>query len=150
MTALRQRMVDDLRIRNRSAHTIRIYTDCIANFARYFGKSPELLGPEDEFIRRYLLHVLPRGFQRIRQFGLLSNRRRDELARCRQLLGATEQMVALLGQDYKALYQTLTGTSLLQCPACRTGTMKFLSALVPLHNYRATITQQVFQAIDSS
>ena len=46
MTTLRQRMIDDLRVRNRSAHTIRIYTDCIANFARHFGKSPELLGPE--------------------------------------------------------------------------------------------------------
>ena len=104
----------------------------------------------DEFIRRFLLHVLPRGFQRIRQFGLLANRRRDELARCRQLLGATDQMVESLGQDYKALYQTLTGTSLLQCPACRTGTMRFSSALVPLHNYGATNTQHVFQTIDSS
>src|ERR1044072_5234158 len=51
MTALAQRMVYDLRIRNRPAHTIRIYTDCIANFARHFGKSPELLGPEE--IRQY-------------------------------------------------------------------------------------------------
>ena len=101
-------------------------------------------------MRRFLLHVLPRGFQRIRQFGLLSNRRRDELARCRQLLGATDQTVESLGQDYKALYQTLTGTSLLQCPACRTGTMMFSSALVPLLNYGVTNTPQVFQANDSS
>src|SRR6185369_8783029 len=98
----------------------------------------------DEFMRRFLLHVLPRGFQRIRQFGLLSNRRRDELARCRQLLGATEQADESLCQDYKALYQTLTGASLRQCPACRTGTMIFFSALVPLRNYGATNTPQVF------
>ena len=56
MTALRQRMVDDLRVRNRSAHTIRIYTDCIANFARHFGKSPELLGPEE--IRQYQVYLV--------------------------------------------------------------------------------------------
>ena len=107
-----------------------------------------------EFMRRFLLHVLPRGFQRIRQFGLLANRRRGELARCRQLLGTTDQDVEPLCQDYKSLYQTLTGTSLRQCPACHTGTMKFFSSLVPLSHYGAPRTQQaaaaVFPAIDSS
>ena len=43
----------------------------------------------DEFIRRFLLHVLPRGFHRIRHYGLLaSGRRRDNLARARELLAA--------------------------------------------------------------
>jgi len=43
----------------------------------------------DEFLRRFLLHVLPRGFMRIRHFGLLANRRRAAMvARCRQLLAA--------------------------------------------------------------
>ena len=56
MTTLRQRMIDDLRVRNRSAHTIRIYTDCIANYARHFGKSPELLGPEE--IRQYQVYLV--------------------------------------------------------------------------------------------
>jgi Putative transposase len=42
----------------------------------------------DEFIRRFLMHVLPSGFQRIRYYGLLSNRyRKDKLARCRELIG---------------------------------------------------------------
>lgn len=44
-----------------------------------------------EFIRRFLLHVLPAGFQRIRHFGLLSNRQHaTKFARCRSLLGAGE------------------------------------------------------------
>ena len=43
--------------------------------------------PTDEFIRRFLLHVLPRGFHRIRHYGLLaSGRRRDNLAHARELL----------------------------------------------------------------
>jgi hypothetical protein len=44
--------------------------------------------PAEEFIRRFLIHVLPDGFQRIRYYGFLSNRRREEkLTLCRQLLG---------------------------------------------------------------
>ena len=43
----------------------------------------------DEFLRRFLLHVLPKGLVRIRHFGLFANRRRETArARCRQLLGA--------------------------------------------------------------
>ena len=43
--------------------------------------------PAMEFIRRFLLHVLPAGFHRIRYYGFLGNRvRREKLARCRQLL----------------------------------------------------------------
>jgi hypothetical protein len=109
----------------------------------------------DEFMRRFLLHVLPRGFQRIRQFGLLANRRRAaQLERCRLLLGATAQTVESLCQDYKSLYQTVTGTSLQRCPACRTGAMKFFSPVVPLTNYTAPHHQRtsaiVVQIIDSS
>jgi putative transposase/transposase-like zinc-binding protein len=108
----------------------------------------------EEFMRRFLLHVLPRGFQRLRQFGLLANRRRGELARCRQLLGSTSQTAKSPSQEYQALYQTVTGTSLQQCPACRTGAMKFFSPLPALTNYDAPHHQQaaaiVVRAIDSS
>ena len=56
MTPLRQRMLDDMRVRNFSPKTIQAYIDHIAKFAAYFGKSPELLGPEE--IRRYQLHLV--------------------------------------------------------------------------------------------
>jgi hypothetical protein len=87
----------------------------------------------DEFIRRFVLHVLPRGFQRIRQFGLLANRRRhDQLARCRQLLDTAAPTAPSLPSDYKSLYETVTGESLDHCRVCRTGYMKFAGPLVPL------------------
>ncbi len=45
--------------------------------------------PATEFIRRFLLHVLPDGFMRIRHYGYLANRHRQQkLATCRRLLGA--------------------------------------------------------------
>lgn len=56
MTTLRQRMTDDLRLRNRSLRTIKTYIACVAHFARHFGKSPELLGPEE--IRQYQVYLV--------------------------------------------------------------------------------------------
>jgi hypothetical protein len=59
------------------------YKDYRAN-----GVEKTLTLAADEFIRRFLLHVLPDGFQRIRYFGFLGNRHRQaQLARCRALLG---------------------------------------------------------------
>ncbi len=89
-----------------------------------------------EFMRRFLLHTLPRGFQRLRHFGLLSNRaRRRNLAACRQLLGAADDQSAnqLLPQpcDPHALYQSLTGESLTRCPACRNGQMQPIQLIAP-------------------
>jgi hypothetical protein len=108
--------------------------------------------PVDEFMRRFLLHVLPRGFQRIRQFGLLANRRRHEqLARCRTLLRTTPATRAL-PSDYKSLYETVTRASLERCRVCRTGHMKFAGPLVPLVSYAGSqpLTVVAVQSFDSS
>ena len=86
----------------------------------------------DEFIRRFLLHVLPEGFQRIRYYGFLANRHREhKLARCRQLLAMPqpEPPDDHLARDYRDQYQELTGTSLTECPACQRGRMVIIEVL---------------------
>jgi hypothetical protein len=56
MTPLRRRFIDDLRLRNYSPRTIEAYVACVARFANHFGRSPELLGPED--LRAFQLHLI--------------------------------------------------------------------------------------------
>ena len=77
----------------------------------------------EEFIRRFLLHTLPEGFQRIRYYGLLGNRyRQQNLARCRQLLGMAPPQ-STIPKNYRERYEELTGSSLRQCPVCHHGCM---------------------------
>jgi hypothetical protein len=86
----------------------------------------------EEFIRRFLLHVLPEGFQRIRYYGFLANRyRAQKLARCRVLLGmpAAEPATSEASKDYSERYEELTGSSLWQCPVCHKGRMLVIEIL---------------------
>lgn len=89
----------------------------------------------DEFIRRFLIHVLPRGFMRLRHYGLFANRdRAKKLAKCRLLLGPTElaDTPAPKLTDWKSRYEALTGISFDVCPACRHGRMLCVEVLASL------------------
>ena len=101
----------------------------------------------DEFIRRFLLHVLPRGFQRIRYYGFLGNRyRQQRLQQCRRLLGMQmpdPHPTSPPEHDYRDHYEDLTGRSLRQCPRCQRGRM-VLVAILPKSPDNSPVT------IDSS
>jgi hypothetical protein len=78
----------------------------------------------DEFIRRFLLHVLPNGFMRIRHFGFLANRsRKQKLDRCRVLLGLELQPAPTAKKSARQLMLETTGVDLSRCPACAVGTL---------------------------
>ena len=86
----------------------------------------------DEFIRRFLLHVLPDGFQRIRYYGFLGNRyRKEKLDQCRRLLGmpTPTEPPPPTEKDYRDRYEELTGNSLHQCPQCKQGRMLVIEIL---------------------
>jgi hypothetical protein len=93
----------------------------------------------DEFIRRFLIHVPPHGFQRIRYYGLLGNRYRNEkLARCRELLCMTKpeppptKADDSADADYRKRVEHLTGVALWECPGCRQGRMVCIGVLRPI------------------
>jgi hypothetical protein len=87
-----------------------------------------------EFIRRFLLHVLPNGLQRIRHYGFLANRHRAaELVRCRELIAKPAPAVTApdIPLDYRDHYLLLTGKSLRNCPQCGRGQMICIETFAP-------------------
>jgi Putative transposase/Transposase zinc-binding domain len=79
--------------------------------------------PAEAFLRRFLLHVLPPGFVRIRHYGLLANPvRHERIALCRQLLNvAPETIPSLPPENWEQTLLRLTGKDLTRCPQCGAG-----------------------------
>jgi Putative transposase/Transposase zinc-binding domain len=91
-----------------------------------------------EFIRRFLLHILPSGFVRIRQFGFLANRARGKkLALCRALLGASAPAKTAVTEHDRDIEEQDDRL----CPACKIGHM-ILVRIVPLARLAAPSPRQ--------
>ena len=85
----------------------------------------------DEFLRRFLLHVVPDGFVRIRHFGLLANRRRAAaLAQCRALLAQPPPPVGP-PESAREVMLRVTGVDIDRCPHCPRGFLRRLAVLPP-------------------
>ena len=85
----------------------------------------------EEFIRRFLLHVIPKGFMRVRHFGFLANNVKERLSKCRQLLGLLPALPKPPQRSTHEMMLALTGIDLTRCPRCRKGTLIF-RAQVPI------------------
>jgi hypothetical protein len=86
-----------------------------------------------EFLRRFLLHVLPRAFVKIRHYGFLANRARTaKLELCRRLLHVEDpgSQIDLATSDVTAP-DACSETSLLPCPQCQIGRMRIIYHLEP-------------------
>ena len=87
------------------------------------GKDKMMQLDVSEFIRRFLMHVLPSGFCRIRYYGILSSRNiKTKLARCMKLLNRKPSEVSDR-LNWRELFFTLTGIDLHLCPKCNLGRM---------------------------
>ncbi|MGB8437656.1 MAG: IS91 family transposase, partial [Burkholderiales bacterium] len=93
------------------------------------------LAPE-QFLARFLLHVLPRGFMRIRHYGLLANRhKRKRLTQARAALN-TPAPAPLPRESVAAFCQRVLGIDIGLCPACRIGRLHHIGSLVPPLTHR--------------
>jgi hypothetical protein len=83
-----------------------------------------------EFIRRFLLHVLPHNFMKIRYFGFLSHRNKKLAVKIiRQLIDPDANLPQKVEETYLEMMQRLTGQDLLCCPNCKKGRMTIIKEL---------------------
>jgi hypothetical protein len=93
-------------------------------------RTKEMTLAAPEFLRRFLLHVLPTGFMRIRHYGLLANANREKLKRCRELLGVPvvkepDAKASLSGSE-----DAVASSSADRCPLCG-GRLRLVEILRP-------------------
>jgi hypothetical protein len=87
-----------------------------------------------EFIRRFLLHVLPKKFVKIRHYGLLSNRNRRSLLKiCRSLLRVNPQHHESMVEQWKQVLLRITGFDMDRCPCCGVGNMVLVREIAPTY-----------------
>ena len=119
------------------------------------GKRKTMMLDANEFIRRFLLHVLPKGYTRIRHFGLCAGRNvHTKLESARRLLesiGTTsgylsQKAVAEDHRDWSKRFLDRTGIDIMACPACHTGRLVRRRLIDPITRYglRSTGTDPVW------
>jgi len=90
--------------------------------------------PAREFIRRFLLHVLPAGFMKIRYFGFLSHKNKKQaVALIRTLIDSKAALPEKIKETVQQLMLRLTGTDITCCPKCLEGKMRAVKKLQPAY-----------------
>lgn len=93
--------------------------------------------PAHEFIHRFLSHVLPQKFVRIRHFGFLGSRQKQKnIEIARNCLGSPRNVEVVKDEDYIKLFQRLVGVDVTKCPCCKTGILTEVTEVLPHRNLR--------------
>ena len=88
------------------------------------NKLKEMTLKADEFIRRFLLHILPKGFVKIRYFGFLFHRgKKENIALIRELIGSVDAYEKAEAESVQEIMLRLTGLDITLCPKCKKGHM---------------------------
>jgi hypothetical protein len=94
------------------------------------NKEKELTVDADEFIRRFLLHVLPSGFTKIRYYGFLAHANKKTcIGLIRTLIGAPTAYAQKLEESVQQIMLRVTGVDICCCPQCGKGTMAYVRPL---------------------
>ncbi|HNZ71925.1 MAG TPA: IS91 family transposase [Prolixibacteraceae bacterium] len=94
---------------------------------RNAGKKRSIELDAKEFIRRFLQHILPKGFYKIRYFGFMAMRNaKTKLAQCFELIDKTGWLPILQGLPALDIFRLITGNDPIVCPICKTGKLKYL------------------------
>lgn len=94
------------------------------------NKEKELTLPAVEFIRRFLLHVLPKGFMKIRYFGFLSHRNKKKIIPVlRRLIDPQAEFPEKIAETVQEMMLRLTGNDISCCPKCKKGQMIIIKQL---------------------
>jgi len=94
------------------------------------NKVKELQVKAEEFIRRYLLHILPNGFMKIRYFGFLAHtNKRACIPLMRRLINPDAKLAAKMRETVQEMMLRLTNIDISLCPACNKGTMVYTEVL---------------------
>lgn len=138
---VRKIAISDGRLVSYDGHTVAFrYRD-----RRHGNRSKVAQAEAPAFLRRFLQHVLPAGFVRVRRYGLLSNRvRKGLLERCRDLLGAGPPLLpAPPGESRRAALRRLFGADPDLCPTCKLGRLivraEWRATRLPLDDILATL-----------
>lgn len=85
-----------------------------------------------EFVRRFLMHVLPKGFVKVRYFGLMAHRnKKTKLAWCKRLTLSPLYKPKFAGLTMMEIVSMLVGKDVTVCPACHLGRLKFYQGAAP-------------------
>jgi hypothetical protein len=98
------------------------------------NKTKEITLEAEEFIRRFLLHVLPDNFYKIRYYGILSSRnKKTKLTQCRVTLGVKEEKAeSVIEKNWQEKLYELTGIDVTRCPKCKKGRMILFERIMPV------------------
>ncbi|MFC1853138.1 IS91 family transposase [candidate division CSSED10-310 bacterium] len=96
----------------------------------------EMTITSDEFIRRFLIHIMPKDFMRIRYYGFLANRaKKKDLPICRELLKVKAPKPTTQQKTTVELLMEVIGVDVTKCPRCKKGTMKMITEIPSLKKH---------------
>ncbi|THE09798.1 IS91 family transposase, partial [Bacillus timonensis] len=113
--------ITNQRIQSVTNHTV---TFGVKDYKNNNQKKQVTLNSE-EFIRRFLMHVLPVGFVKMRYYGLLANRvKKGKLSRCRKLTKSPLYKSIFEGLNFTEILSIILGKDVTLCPGCKKANLK--------------------------